>query len=313
MSALRWGEGAGRGVARPAPLGERPAFGRFVPPRWLRRPLRMISKLGAGDYTAPPYAATALSAALLLSSSAYGAYLGGHLDSFVQGVTARTGFAVDQIRVTGNRNVSEIDILDRLELNGWTSLVGLDVEAARERIASLPWVEAAAVRKVYPHTLEVRIDERQPFALWQQGAALDVIERSGRVIAPFGGGALARLPLIVGAGAPENAPGLLAKMEKFPGLAQRVRGYVRVGDRRWNLRLANGITVKLPQDGVDGALAALARMDRDSGLLTRDILAVDLRIADRVAVELSSEAASARMAALKERPKGIVRKPEKKI
>ncbi|TGS46900.1 FtsQ-type POTRA domain-containing protein, partial [bacterium M00.F.Ca.ET.179.01.1.1] len=96
----------------------------------------------------------------------------------VQGITARTGFAVDQIKVVGNRQTSEIDVLDRLGLDGWTSLIGFDAEAARERIATLPWDEGAAVRKIYPHTLEVRIEEREAFALWQQGASESVIEKS---------------------------------------------------------------------------------------------------------------------------------------
>lgn len=312
MSALRWGQSGGRGASGTALADVFAPLSRLVPRRWLRRPLRMVSRLGEGAYTAPPYAATILSALLLSSSATYGAYLGGHLDSFVQSVTARTGFAVDQIKVVGNQHTSEIDILDKLELNGWTSLIGLDVEAARERVASLPWVEVATVRKVYPHTLEIRIDERQAFALWQQGPTLDVIERSGRIIAPFTGGDLAKLPLIVGNGAPDHAPDLMAQVQQFPTLAAQVKGYIRVGDRRWNLKLGNGITVKLPENDVGQALADIVRMDRENGLLSRDVVAVDLRISDRVAVELSPDASAARMAALKEKPKGLG-KPEKKI
>ncbi|MET3789937.1 cell division protein FtsQ [Aquamicrobium terrae] len=280
-----------------------------VMPRWLRRPLRMVSRLGEGAYRAPPFAATILSAALLSSSATYGAYLGGQLEGFVQGVTARTGFAVDQIKVVGNQYTSEIDILDRLELNGWTALVGLDVGDARDRIASLPWVEHATVRKIYPDTLEVRVDEREPFAIWQQGRVLSVIEKSGRIIAPYTGGRLASLPLIVGSGAPENAPVLLARIAQVPELAGRVKGYVRVGDRRWDLHLDNGVTVKLPEHGIDAALERLASMDREQDLLGRDIVAVDLRIPDRVAVALSPDASEARMAALKK----AARKPGSRI
>lgn len=279
-----------------------------VVPRWLRRPLRMFSRLGEGAYSAPPFAATILSAALLSSSATYGAYLGGQLEDFVQGVTARTGFAVDQIKVVGNQYTSEIDILDRLELNGWTALVGLDVVDARERIASLPWVEHATVRKVYPNTLEVRIDEREPFAIWQQGRTLSVIEKSGRIIAPFSGGRLASLPLIVGNGAPEHAPKLIASIADVPELAGRVKGYVRVGERRWNLHLDNGVTVKLPEHGVHAALEKLVQLDREQGLLGRDIVGVDLRIPDRVAVALSPDASTARLAALKN-----ARKPGSRI
>jgi len=63
---------------------------------------------------------------LLASYGVSGAIRGGHVDGIVQSITARTGFAVDQVKVVGNRQTSEIDILDRLELDGWTSLIGFD-------------------------------------------------------------------------------------------------------------------------------------------------------------------------------------------
>ncbi|MER9598091.1 MULTISPECIES: cell division protein FtsQ/DivIB [unclassified Mesorhizobium] len=313
MSALKWGQGKGKGAAGPTLFGMPLSFDHFVLPRLLRRPVRVLARLGEGDFEAPPYSAAILSAALLISASAYGAYLGGHADAIVQSVTARTGFAVDQVKVVGNRETSEIDILDRLELDGWTSLIGFDAEAARERITTLPWVDAAAVRKVYPHTLEVRVEEREPFALWQQGSALSVIEKSGTVIAPFSGGKQILLPLIIGTGAPAKAPDFLAKIKKYPELAARIKGYIRIGERRWDLKLENGITVKLPEDGEDQAIADLVRMDHENGLLTRDIAAVDMRLSDRLVVQLTPEAATQRQAALNEKPKMLKRKPETKI
>ncbi|MER9018023.1 cell division protein FtsQ/DivIB [Mesorhizobium sp. M0898] len=313
MSALKWGQGKGKGAAGPALFGMPLSFYHFVLPRLLRRPVRVLARLGEGDFETPPYCAAMLSAALLVSSSAYGAYLGGYSDAIVQSVTARTGFAVDQVKVVGNRETSEIDILDRLELDGWTSLIGFDAEAARERITTLPWVEAAAVRKVYPHTLEVRVEEREPFALWQQGSALSVIEKSGTVIAPFSGGKQILLPLIIGTGAPAKAPDFLAKIKNYPELAARIKGYIRIGERRWDLKLENGITIKLPEDGEDQAIADLVRMDHENGLLTRDIAAVDMRLSDRLVVQLTPEAATQRQAALDEKPKMLKRKPETKI
>ncbi|RUW26107.1 cell division protein FtsQ/DivIB, partial [Mesorhizobium sp. M1E.F.Ca.ET.041.01.1.1] len=262
MSALRWGQGKGGGAGLSL-FGVLLSFDHFVLPRQLRRPVRLLARLCDGEYEPPRFSAAILSAALLASAGAYGAYLGGYADSVVQGVTARTGFAVDQIKVVGNRQTSEIDILDRLGLDGWTSLIGFDAEAARERITTLPWVEVAAVRKIYPHTLEVRVEEREPFALWQQGDSLSVIERSGEVIAPFSGGKQALLPLIIGTGAPAKAPDFLEKIKRYPELAARVKGYIRVGERRWDLKLENGITVKLPEDDEDRAIAELVKLDHD--------------------------------------------------
>ncbi len=313
MSALKWGQGGRRGAAGPSLFGLTLSFDHFVLPRMLRRPVRMLGRLGDGEFQAPPFSAAILSASLLALASPYGSYVGGHADGIIQSVTARTGFAVDQIKVVGNHETSEIDILDRLELDGWTSLIGFDAEAARQRIATLPWVEVAAVRKVYPHTLEVRVDEREPFALWQQGNEVSVIERSGTVIAPFSGGKQALLPLLVGVGAPAKAPDFIAKVEKYPELASRVKGYIRIGERRWDLKLDNGITIKLPEADEDQALASLVKMDRNNSLLTRDIAAVDMRLPDRLVVELSAEAATQRQAALNEKPKLAKRKPETKI
>lgn len=313
MSALKWGQGKGEGAAGPSLLGLPLSPGHFVLPRVLRRPVRILARLGVGEFQAPRFSAAILSGVLIASSSAYGAYLGGDVEGIVQSITARTGFAVDQVKVVGNRQTSEIDILDRLELDGWTSLIGFNAEAARERISGLPWIEVAAVRKVYPHTLEVRVEEREPFALWQQGNDLSVIEKDGAVIAPFSGGKQVLLPLLIGAGAPAKAPDFLAKIEKYPELASRVKGYVRVGERRWDLKLDNGITVKLPEDGEDQAIAELVSMDHDKGLLSRDIAAVDMRLSDRLVVQLTPEAATQREAALNEKPKSLKRKPETKI
>ncbi|MGB3644190.1 MAG: cell division protein FtsQ/DivIB [Mesorhizobium sp.] len=310
MSAVRWGRHGGRGARVSSPY---PSFGRFVLPRWLRRPARMVAHFGRGDFVPPRFAATLVSAALLGSSGAYGAYLGGHMDSIVQGFTARTGFAVDQIKVVGNRETSEIDILGSLELDGWTSLIGFDVDAARDRVAALPWVESATVRKIYPHTLEVRVEERQAFALWQSGDKLSVIERSGHVIAPYSGGKQALLPLFVSADVPLGAPDLLARMDKFPDLASRVKGYVSIGGRRWDVKMLNGVTVKLPEAGVDKAIASLAGFEDKDGILERDIVAVDMRFADRLVVQLSPEANSARQAALLDASKAAQRKKETKI
>ena len=74
-----------------------------------------------------------------------------------------------------------------------------------------------------------------------------------------------------------------------------------VAERRWNLRLKNGIDVKLPETNVEQALQLLANLDHDKRLLSRDILAVDMRLPDRVSVRLPDEAAQARAEAQKEK------------
>ncbi len=269
----------------------------------LRKPARILDRLFDGYIVLPRFSATIATACLFAATGAYGAYVGGQWPEIVQAVTARSGFAIDNVRVVGNRQTSEIDVLGKLGLDGWTSQIGFSAEAARRSILTLPWVEAASVRKVYPGTVEIAIQEKKPFAIWQRGDDLTLIEKDGSVIAPFSGGKFAALPLVVGAGAASRAPSIVARVNRFPDLSGRVKGYIRVGDRRWDLKFDNGVTVKLPESNEDAAIADLAKMDREHGLLSRDILAVDLRFDDRVVVQLTQDATTAREAALKEQAK----------
>jgi cell division protein FtsQ len=85
----------------------------------------------------------------------------------------------------------------------------------------------------------------------------------------------------------------------------RVKAYVWISGRRWDLHMDNGVVVKLPEDGIDQALATLSKFDKEHQLLERDIAAVDLRLADRTAIQLTPEAAIRRQTAVTERTKEL--------
>ena len=265
------------------------AGGHLVLPRALRRPARALAHLFSPDVTVPRYAGAALVFGMLGATGLYGAVLGGHMPAIVQTVTSASGFALATVNVTGNSQTSEIDILGAIGLNGHTSLIGFDAEAARERIAALPWIQSVTVRKVYPATIDVMIEERRPFAIWQHGRELTIVDRRGQAIAPYPGVGLRSLPLVVVAAAAERAADFVDRIAAYPQVASHVVGYMRVADRRWDLRLEAA------------ALSELSDLDREQGILTRDVETIDLRLPDRIAIGLSADAAKARQAALKER------------
>ncbi len=107
------------------------------------------------------------------------------------------------------------------------------------------------------------------------------------------------LPLVVGRGAEQQAKDFLTVLDRYASIRSVLRASILVGERRWNLRLTNGIDVRLPETNVDVALDRLVALDRDKKLLSRDITMVDLRLPDRVTVRLSDAAAQARDEALK--------------
>ena len=127
-----------------------------------------------------------------------------------------------------------------------TSLLFLDVEQTRERLKTNPWIADATVLKLYPGELQIGIKEREAFALWQKDGRVSVIADDGTVLEPYVAPRLIELPLVVGRGAETRAKEFLALLDRYPDLRASVRATVLVGERRWNLRLKNGIDVRLP-------------------------------------------------------------------
>lgn len=264
-----------------------------------RRPMRFVSRLASGDVDVPRFAGLYGALFFLGATLVYGTLIGGHSPSVVKDTTSMLGFAVGEIKISGHGETSEIDILQELELDGRTSLIGFDTEAARQRIQKMPWVATAQVTKLYPGGLSVKVSEKTAYAVWQHQDRLALIEAGGKEIAPFGDEKHLGLPLIIGEGANLKAHEIVDTMAEFPGIASQVKAYALVGARRWDLQLKDGLTLKLPEKDANAALAVVARLETGQGLFGRDIESVDMRIDDRIIVQISPDALAARDAAIK--------------
>ncbi|HXO00483.1 MAG TPA: cell division protein FtsQ/DivIB, partial [Stellaceae bacterium] len=185
-------------------------------------------------------------------------------------------------------------------------LLFLDAEAVRDRLKADPWIADATVLKLYPGQLQIDIVERSAFALWQQDGRLSVIADDGAVLEPYVSRRFLTLPLVVGKGAETRARDFLALLARYPQVASVTKAAIFVGERRWNLRLKDGLDIRLPENEVGNALAALSTLDKEDRLFSRDIVAVDMRLPDRLTVQLSDDAAKAREELFKDK------KPKKK-
>ncbi|MBC8717106.1 cell division protein FtsQ/DivIB [Ochrobactrum sp. Marseille-Q0166] len=279
----------------------------FVLPRFLRKPFRFAVRLFQGNINVPRYAGTIGMLGFLGATGVYGMVLGGHSENMVKATASTLGFAIEDVKVVGNNETSDIDILGQLELDGETSLVGLSAEAARQAIGKLPWVESVEVRKVYPGTLLVSLQERKAFAVWQNGQELSLIDSAGDTIVPFRPGRYNALPLVVGEGAEKRVKGFVDEVAAYPALAGKVRAYIRVADRRWDILLENGVRIMLPENDPMKALAEVEHLDSEKHLLSRDITAVDMRLDDRVTVQLTASGMEQREKFLADRKKELAR------
>lgn len=222
-----------------------------------------------------------------------GLFSGGHVSAALQGakdqanaLMVSAGFTVQTVTLEGRAETAPKEIGRMLGIQVGDPMLYVDVDEARARVEALPWVKSAEVRRVWPDKIVVRIQERRPVALWQMDGAVAVIDASGKPISGEDPARFAELPLVVGKGAETQVGALLALIATQPNLKSRVKAAVRVGERRWNLRLANGVEVRLPEEGAEAALAELVRLEREENVLARDIKAIDLRFPDRFIVKL---------------------------
>lgn len=155
-----------------------------------------------------------------------------------------------------------------------------------ETINRLPYIDNARVEKRYPATVVVHFDERRPVAIWEIDGHFVLVDAGGDVIGDqsalkhdvqdFKG-----LPLLVGAGAPEAFKSLSTAMQQSRILAT-VTVAARISRRRWDLTLANGCVVRLPEGGEDTMVRRLALLEQTDHVLERPVTEIDMRLPDRI-------------------------------
>ena len=261
----------------------------------------------------PNRAGVAATVLILLGSAGFGIVRGGHVEELTQALSDTrnalanaAGFRITTVGINGRKQLSQDEVLAIGGVNGRSSLLFLDADAVRGKLKANPWIGEATVLKLYPGRLQIDIVERSAFALWQQDGHLSVIADDGAVLEPYVTRRFTSLPLVVGKGAETRARDFLALLDRYPQVRAVTKAAIFVGERRWNLRLKDGLDIRLPENDVGNALAALSKIDKEDKLFSRDIVAVDMRLSDRLIVQLSDDAAKARDDLFKDK------KPKKK-
>lgn len=237
----------------------------------------------------------------LVATSVYGVLEGGYVQRSVDYLSRQTssavelaGFTVNKLTIEGQSRTSDQDLVRALAITSRQSMLSFDSGAAQGRLETLPWVRHAQVMRLLPSRIHIVIEERAPFAVWQHNGKAHLIDPDGAVIAPVRTASRPDLPLVVGVGAAKEARALFELLAGKSELREQLRAAVRVADRRWNLKLVNGVEIRLPEENVAYAVNKIEQLDKEHGVLSGDIEAVDLRIPDRVTIRLTKDAAARR-------------------
>ncbi len=225
--------------------------------------------------------------AFLASTLAWGLAKGGHLQG-ESGNAASTaeqlGFAAEDITVQGLTHHQPADILAAIGVQAGQSLVWFSAAQSKAKIETLNWVQSATVERRLPNQLAISVAERTPLAVWQKGSEYTVIDSAGVAMSGIALDSLKGLPMITGEGANLAVPVLLDALQAAPDIQIRMQAAARIGNRRWNIYLDDGVKILLPESGMKQVLAQLVQADASTQLLSKGIRAIDLRNPGRLVV-----------------------------
>ena len=211
----------------------------------------------------------------------------------VEQIAARPEFAVSGVAVVGGGDELQGQVRRAVDIRPGMSSLKLDVEDLRHRVEALGAVETATVQFDPRGTLRIAVVERIAVVLFRHtGGELVMLDKGGVEIGPAGPRAShPLLPVIRGPGAPDQVGEVIALLGGAPGIVPRLRALIRVGERRWDLELDRGLTIKLPASGAVAALSRIMALQYGEELLDRDIAVIDMRLPERPTLRMKPEAA----------------------
>ncbi len=210
-------------------------------------------------------------------------------------IAARPEFQVELMAIDGaSPSVSE-DIREIIPLDFPVSSFDLDLDQVKARAEELDAVAQAQVRIRSGGVLQIEVVERNPAVIWRSAQGLELLDKEGHRVAAL----KARtdrpdLPLLAGEGGEDAVPEALDLYRAAEPIADRVRGLVRVGARRWDIVLDRDQRIMLPEEGAAEALARAIALDQAQEALSRDLALLDLRNPARMTVRLTATANAAR-------------------
>lgn len=207
-------------------------------------------------------------------------------------IETRPEFMVNLLAVEGASREIEDDIREIFPHDLPASSFDIDLEEVREMIVGLPAVADANVRIRQGGVMVAEVSERVPVAIWRSRDGLGLLDAEGVLIGEIDTrAARADLPVVAGEGADRVISEALALFMAGKPLGHRLRGLVRVGERRWDVVLDGGQRILLPEAGPVRALERVIVLDDVQDMLSRDLVAVDMRLAARPTIRMNTAAA----------------------
>jgi cell division protein FtsQ len=207
-------------------------------------------------------------------------------DDAHRSIIERPEFMITAAQITGAGPTLEEDIREVLPVDFPISTFSLDVQEMHKILVELAPVADASLQ-VRDGILFIDVRERKPAFVWRKRDGLELLDETGHYVRSI----TARmdypdLPLVAGEGADDNIAEARALLVSATPLADRLRGLIYVGGRRWDLALDRNQRIMLPAEGAVQALEKVLILNDIQELLDRAISVVDMRLSERPTLRL---------------------------
>ncbi len=210
----------------------------------------------------------------------------------VASVASNTGFEVRRVDVRGVKNMNELKVYERVLAEQDRAMPLVDLDALREKLLELPWIEDARVSRQLPDTLVIDIVERKPHAVLRKADRFVLVDNKGNELEPVSAQRAHGMLVVSGPGSKQQVASLSQLLNAAPALKPQVREAEWIGNRRWNLTFKTDQVLALPEGEklAASALVAFARLDGTNRLLGGKVVAFDMRAGDRIYLRIPGRA-----------------------
>ena len=188
------------------------------------------------------------------------------------------GFKIENVLITGTRNLSNNYIKDIIEIYKDGSIFNIDLSSIYNKIKQNSWVKEVSIERVLPNIIKIKILENQPIAIWQNKKNNKLITANGDII--FDGNVndfKNHFPIIKGNKSKENISSILEILETNQNFYENIWSLTFINERRWDLHFNQGLVVRLPSKDIKKAWEKIIKLQKNYNVLNLKLTEIDLR------------------------------------
>ncbi|MDC0037224.1 cell division protein FtsQ/DivIB [Alphaproteobacteria bacterium] len=203
----------------------------------------------------------------------------------IQEYSNKYNYNLKKIEVIGLTNLNKDEILIFFNKFKNSSIFLVPVKEISNEIKKNKWIKEVNIRNDYKNTLKVNIKEETPIGIYENNnqkilfsknlVILEILRKNHdykNLISFYGENSII------------NSKHLISKIDQ--DIKQMIQSLIFVENRRWNIRLKNKITLKLPEKNLEEAIKNYKKIYSNlSNKDLKDIEIIDLRIPNQAIIK----------------------------